>query len=204
MIRLRSMSGRASTAERSGPRPWSDQAAAARWGRRPEQGHRCAPTRALRGGSVWRSEVAVSALSLQARWHPLVRRPSGRRAMRTASCDAGAENAASRAPALPDQGPPAWRSNLGFQEEAIADAAGRQVAGTDPPRSRWSPSPGWARSPRGPSGTITPGCRDARPGAVLNEDADVSAAFVVTLRFGLRAIDVEHSCRQRSASRFCR
>ncbi len=73
---------------------------------------------------------------------------------------------------------PIRRSRSGFQAEAIADAVGKQVAGSDPPRPTWSPSPGWARRPCGPSETMIFGMPSRSTGAVYQkEEPLVSDAF---------------------------
>ena len=80
---------------------------------------------------------------------------------------------ASRASASPIR-----RSRSGFHVDATADAVGKQVAGRLPPSPTWSPSPGCARSPCGPSETMIRGMPSRSTGAVYqNEEPDVSDAF---------------------------
>ena len=69
-------------------------------------------------------------------------------------------------------------SRSGFQLDAMAEAVGKQVAGSDPPSPTWSPSPGWARSPCGPSDTMIFGM-PSRSIAVVYQNAEplVSEAF---------------------------
>src|SRR3954469_11676785 len=77
---------------------------------------------------------------------------------------------------------PIRRSSCGFQVEATAEAVGKQVAGMDPPSPTWSPSPGWARSPCGPSDTMIFGMPSRSTGVVYQkEDPLVSDAFSSTV-----------------------
>ena len=67
---------------------------------------------------------------------------------------------------------------VGVPADAIADAVGKQVAGTTPPSPTWSPSPGWARRPCGPSDTMIFGMPSRSTGAVYqNAEPLVSDAF---------------------------
>ena len=69
-------------------------------------------------------------------------------------------------------------SSAGFQAEAIADAVGKQVAGSDPLRPTWSPPSGWARRPCGPSETMIFGMPSRSTGAVYQKPEPlVSVAF---------------------------
>ena len=52
---------------------------------------------------------------------------------------------------------PICLSSARSKEQAVAQAAGKQVAGTLSPRPRWSLGPCCLRSPWGPSDTITLG-----------------------------------------------
>src|SRR4051794_14577072 len=73
---------------------------------------------------------------------------------------------------------PMRRNSSGFQADATAEAVGKQVAGSEPPRPRWSLSLGWARRPCGPSETIILGTPSRSTGAVYqNEEPLVRDAF---------------------------
>src|SRR4249920_2268083 len=73
---------------------------------------------------------------------------------------------------------PTRRSSSGFQLDAIADAVGKHVAGSDPASPTWSPSPGWARSPWGPSDTMIFGMPSRSTGVVYqNAEPLVRDAF---------------------------
>ena len=87
---------------------------------------------------------------------------------------------------------PIRRSRSGFQLEAIADAVGKQVAGSDPPSPTWSPSPGWARSPCGPSDTMILGMPSRSTGAVYqNAGAAGQRRLLLQGQLGQQAVDVE-------------
>ena len=64
---------------------------------------------------------------------------------------------------------PIVRKRSGFQEEPSAEAVGKHVAGTLPPMPTWSPSPGWARRPCGPSETMIRGIPRRSTGAVYQK-----------------------------------
>src|SRR3954462_10344221 len=73
---------------------------------------------------------------------------------------------------------PIRSSSSGSHVDAIADAVGKQVAGRLPPSPTWSPAPGWARRPCGPSDTMIFGIPRRSTGAVYqNPEPDVSDAF---------------------------
>ena len=66
----------------------------------------------------------------------------------------------------------------GFQDDAMADAVGKHVAGSDPPSPTWSASPGCARRPCGPSDTMIFGMPSRSTGTVYqNAEPLVSDAF---------------------------
>ena len=73
---------------------------------------------------------------------------------------------------------PTARASPGSQEQASAEAVGKQVAGTLPPMPAWSARPGCLRSPCGPSDSMTGSMPAAGTGAVCQKsEPRHSAAF---------------------------
>src|SRR4030095_14361504 len=84
---------------------------------------------------------------------------------------------------------PIVRKSLEFQEEASAEAVGKHVAGTLPAIPTWSPSPGWARKPCGPSETMISGIPSRSTGAVYQKcEPRQSDAFSSSVRANSRLV----------------